>query len=110
LLTTAEASLARPAPDAQVEMIVVRVTTRRLMENPRGAQHRLWRAFVARCVPEEARLELVRAEEPLHTGLVVHDQGPDEVPVAHFIEAEDAVVQRREAVTIEARPAVAGRG
>jgi len=72
-------------------MIVVHVTTRRLMENPRGAQHRLWRALVARGVPEEACLELVRAEEPLHARLVIHDQGANEVPVAHFIETEDAV-------------------
>jgi hypothetical protein len=93
-----------------MEVIVVRVTARRLMKNPRGSQHRLWRAFIARCVPEEPRLELIRAEEPLHAGLVVRDQGANEVPVARFIEAEDAVAQCGEAEAIEAQPAVAVRG
>jgi len=32
------------------------------------------------------------------------------VPIARFVEAEDAVVQRREAETVEAGPAVAVRG
>jgi hypothetical protein len=107
LLAAAKTSLAPPAPDAQVEVIVVPVATRRLMQNPRRSQHRSWRAFVAGRVPEEARLELVRAEEPLHTRLLVHDQSANDVPIACFVEAEDAVAQRREAETIKAGPAVA---
>jgi hypothetical protein len=110
LLATAKASLARPAPDTQVKVIVVRVSTRRLMKNPRGSQHRLWRAFVARCVPEEARLELIRAEDPFHARLVIGEEGANQVPIARFVEAEDAVAQRREAEAIEAEPAVAVRG
>jgi len=78
--------------------------------NPCGSQHRLWRAFVARCVPEEARLELIRAEDPFHARLVIRDEGANEVPIARFVEAEDAVAQRREAEAIEAEPAVAVRG
>jgi len=91
LLATAEASLARPAPDTQVKVIVVRVST-------------------PRCVPEEARLELIRAEDPFHARLVIRDEGANEVPIARFVEAEDAVAQRREAEAIEAEPAVAVRG
>ena len=83
---------------------------RRLVKNPGGPKHRLRRALVTRRIPQETRLELVGAEEPLHARFVVHDQGTHEMPVARFVEAHDAVVEGREAKTIEPQPAIAGHG
>jgi hypothetical protein len=106
LLTAAEASLGRPAPDTEVEVVVVGFTMRRLMKNPCGPNHRLRRTLVASRIAKEACLELIRAEEPLHARLFVHEQGTDEVPVARFVETENPIAQSREAETIEAEPAI----
>jgi hypothetical protein len=110
LLATSEASLGRPAPNAQVEVIIVCVTTRRLMKHPGGPNHRLRRTLMAGRISEEARLELVRAEQPLHPRLIVHDQGAHEVPIPRFVETENSIAQRREAKTVEAKPAITVAG
>ena len=87
-------------------MVVVGFTMRRLMKNPCGPNHRLRRTLVASRIAKEACLELIRAEEPLHARLFVHEQGTDEVPVARFVETENPIAQSREAETIEAEPAI----
>jgi len=110
LLSAPEASFVRPTADTQVEVVVVRIAARRLVQNPGRSKHCLWRPFVARCVPQKARLELVGAEEPLHARLLVHDQGAHEVPVACFVETEDAVAQHRQAEAVELQPTVAMGG
>jgi hypothetical protein len=109
LLPAAKASFCCAAADAQVEVVVVRIGVRRLMKNPGGSNHRSRRALVPCGVSQETRLELVGAEEPLHAGSVVQDQGAHEMPVPRLVEAQDAVGQHREAETIELQPAVAMR-
>ena len=110
LLATSEASLGRPAANAQVEVIIVCVTTRRLMKHPGGPNHRLRRTLITGRKSEEARLELVRAEQPLHPRLIVHDQGAHEVPIPRFVETENSIAQSREPKTVEAKPAITVAG
>jgi len=88
-------------------MIFVRITAPRLVKNPGGPNHRLGRGLVAGRVPQEASLELVGAEEPLYTCVIVHDQGTHEMPVPRFVKAEDPVAQGREAEAIKPKPTVA---
>ena len=89
-------------------MVVVRIASRRLVKNPGGADHGFGGGLVAGRVAQETRLELVGAEEPLHTRVVVHDQGAHEMPVPGLIEAKDSSARGREAEAeaIEPHPPV----
>jgi hypothetical protein len=82
-------------------VIVMRVTARGLVENPGCPKHRLRRPLVAGRVPQEARLELIGAEQPLHARPIVHDQGTHEVPVPRFVETKNAVAYGRQPETVE---------
>jgi hypothetical protein len=89
-----------------MEVVVMRIPACRLVKNPGGSNHRFGRALVASRVPQEASLEVVGAEEPLHARLIVHDKGTYEMPVPRFVETEDPITQSGEAEAIEAQPAV----
>jgi len=106
LLPAAKVSFRLAAANAQVEVVVVRIGARRLMKNPSSSNHRSRGTLVPRGVSQETRLDLVGAEEPLHAGSIVQDQGAHEMPVPRLVEAEDAVGQRGEAETVELQPAV----
>jgi hypothetical protein len=101
LLSAAKAPFVGSAPDTQVEVIVMRVGACGLVKNPGCPNHRLRRALVAGRIPQEARLELIGAEQPFHTRPIIHDQGTHEVPVPRFVETENAVAQGCQPETIE---------
>lgn len=90
-----------------MEVISMGIARRRLMKDPGRSNDGLRRAFMARCIAQEPRLELVRAEEPFHACALVHDERSNEVPIARLVEAKDPSVERREAKSVELKPAVA---
>gem|GEM_PF-4969820 len=106
LFLATEISFGSPATNAQVEVIVMGVTVRRLMKNPGGSSQGLRRAFMTRRISQEADLELIGAEEPLHTRALVHDQRAHEAPIAGLVELECMTAQHREAKSIELQPAI----
>lgn len=91
-------------------MIGMRIAVTRLVQHPGRTNHGLRRGLVARGIPEETSLDVVGAEEPLHTGLRIHHKGSHEMPVARFIERKHPVSSNGEAVTIELQPAATARG
>jgi hypothetical protein len=95
LLLATEASFGAAAPDSQVEVVVVGISVRWFMQNPGRAHDCLRRTLVARRVSKEASLDLVGAEQPFHTGAVIHDERSHEVPVSRLVEDEHASGQRR---------------
>jgi hypothetical protein len=92
-----------------MKVIVVRFAVGRLMKDPGRASHGPMRLLVPRGVAEKTDFERIRAEEPLHTGFVVHHQAPNQVPVARFVEAERLPRQDREPKAVERKPAIRRR-
>ena len=110
LFSTTQAALFTTAADAKVKVIVVGVASRWFVEHPGRAQDRARGVLVARRVSKQAGLELIRAEEPLHAGVVIHDEGANEVPIPSEVEREDSARKGRESEAIEWGPSVVGRG
>ncbi len=106
LLLASEAAFVLAAPDAKVKVVVVRIAAGRLVQDPRRPQNRLRRALVARCIPKEPRLQLVRAEQPLHTCALVHHERSDEMPISRVVEDEHATAQHSQTEPVEPHPAV----
>jgi len=92
LLSATETPLGATASNAQMKVIVVTISARRLVEDPGRTHHRLRRAFVARGIAKQTSFELVRAKEPLHPGFLVHDQATNEMPVSRLVEDPDPLV------------------
>ena len=91
-------------------MIVVWLAARWLMKDPGGSNHGLGRTLVARRVAQKPNLELIRAEEPFHSGFVVHQQAAHQVPIARFVEAERLARQDRESKPVEPEPGIGTHG
>jgi len=76
------------------------------MKNPGRSNDRPRQAFMPCCIAQKPRLELVRAEKPLHPCALVHDQRSNQVPVARFIETEHPTVERRKTEPVELEPSL----
>jgi len=74
------------------------------MQYPSRSQHRLRRRLVTGCIPKQTRFELVRAEEPLDAGRVVHDQRSYQVPISRFVEGKRASGKHRQTEGVETHP------
>ncbi len=91
-------------------MVGVRIATRGLVEDPRGAKHSLSRGLVFGRIAKEAGLDVVRAENPLHARVWIHQQSANQRPVARLVEHHEAVCTRRDTEAIERNPALRGLG
>ena len=82
----------------------MRLGARRLVQNPGRAKDRVRRGLVPCGVAEQPRLQRVRAKQPLHAGVRVHDQRAHEVPIPGIVELHDAAAGRCEAEAVESPP------
>lgn len=96
-LLAPEPALGRITAYTEVKVIIVRVGSGGLVENPGGSNHCPSRWLVPNRVAKKARFDLVRAEQPLHTSVFIQHQRAHEMPVPRLVEAVRSTAEDPEA-------------